>query len=197
METYKDRLTALAAEYRGSEVRVQILKPTILRVKRRHDDGSEDRAPEGVVPGDVVGCPIDREPEGRQSARVLASMELDGIFQRVPISGEGSVDLTDPPEDDPFHGVKTSKELSDERDAVFREDHPEHIHGITNRDIAGMVASAIQAALGGGGAPAAAVSQALSDAIKTDLPKVVEAAVEKKVGELQRPGSEGAKPPKK
>ena len=142
---------------------VVALRTFSARVVRAHDEADQSRGVEMVAKGDIVDVPIDRGEDSVQGANVVAFMRVNGDFEPAP--GE---DLTEPPDDDIFHGHLTTDEVTRQRKraaALAGEDDGEQMT-ITKGELKDLVAGAVAAALqahapkGGGKAPAAEAAAA-------------------------------------
>lgn len=109
------------------------------RVIRKGDGPSHVRASEFVEPGHVVEVPIDRDPNGLQGASTAAWMRLEGMFEPTTEA------LTEPPEDDTYHGTLGTREVNARRQAAAIADGTaaDEVMTIKRGDIQAMIAAAV------------------------------------------------------
>ena len=142
--------------------KVIALRPFSARVIRKGDQPDQVRGVELVAKGQVVEIPIDRGEDAVQGAATVAYMRVNGDF--APTKREA----TNPPDDDEFHGTKTTDQVTRERKhaaALAGEQDGEQMT-LTRGELKDLVAAAVEQAMKGkgGGSPKGGGKKAASKA---------------------------------
>lgn len=151
----KERFEEYVDEYSraNSTGRVKAIgKGFSARVVRKGDGPQDVRDCESVAPGDVVEIPIDRDSNSPQRAEVVAWLRAKDCFEPT------KDDLTDPPEDDRYHGTLSTADVLAKRHAaaIAAGEADDEVITIKRADMQAMLAAAVKQGVEAATAKAAA-----------------------------------------